>query len=86
MGALSRTNIKLKCHTTVHGPSDSVPTENAKVYDTKGESTVQTEGDVTHRRRVAMIANHTEDEKEKENALRIGRDAPSARRRPTLNT
>jgi hypothetical protein len=37
---------------------------------------VVAEGDITRRRRgVAMSANLTEGEKQKENALRIGRDA-----------
>jgi hypothetical protein len=40
----------------------------------RNEATVA-EGDVTRRRRVAMSANHTEGEKQRENALRIGRDA-----------
>jgi hypothetical protein len=33
------------------------------------------EGEVTRRHRVAMSANHTQGRKQKENSLRIGRDA-----------
>jgi hypothetical protein len=36
---------------------------------------VVAEGNITHRHRAAMSANHIESEKQKENAIQIGHDA-----------
>jgi hypothetical protein len=59
------------------GTSSSEKEKGEMKERTSGDSNeaVVAEGDVTRGRRVAMSVNHTEGEKQKENALRIRRDA-----------
>ena len=52
--------------------------ENGEVKESRGDSrrldSGVAGGDVTHGCRVVMSANHTEGEKQKDNALKIGHD------------